>query len=422
MMRRFVAAFAAAVVILAGLTACDTTPQPDRTLDLPRVPWAGGPAYWSQFPDAVEAGWTDPGFFPVVGFWMFWADQGDLAYYKDAGVNAFIYGDGSQSHCDLEAVGGVSWIGDPLRDAAACSEGNWPGTFNEDEVDGRYSEAEGKAYLARLRDQNRTAHPDKAIFNNFTGMVVEQWYADSFGEGYVNDYQDASSTDIYFVTDTDYRCVGANWWPFIMPAPSSQARCRDAQSYGKAIDGLRERDKADGKLQPLSTYVENGSIRDSSAPISAAKVKAATISTLIHGAAFLSWFNNSWRSPCASSNVLRDVKNGNACPALVANVAAMREVNGQVRTLAPWLNRQAYQWTFGPGLESRLSVVGNLALWLTMTDGSTGTKTFTLPPELAGVEQVRTEDGRTIPVVDGRYTDTFETNTEYHAYFAGMPG
>ena len=69
----------------------------------------------------------------------------------------------------------------------------WAGTFLDDEVDGRFTEADGKARLASLRDQRRAATPDKPIFNNFTGMVVQQWYADSFGEGYVNDYQDATS-------------------------------------------------------------------------------------------------------------------------------------------------------------------------------------------------------------------------------------
>ena len=84
------------------------------------------------------------------------------------------------------------------------------------------------------------------------------------------------------------------------------SHCRDPQSYGKVIDGLRTRDATDGKLQPLSAYVEDGSTRAPAPAITPETMKAAAVSTLIHGAGFLSWFNNSWAPGCESGNVLRD--------------------------------------------------------------------------------------------------------------------
>jgi Domain of unknown function (DUF4082) len=403
-------------------TTSTTLPtNPGKVLDLPKIPWAGGPAYWAKFPDAKAAGWDRDTFFPVGAFWAFWpagngADaHAAVAWDKAHGINFYTEGNSDQDACVLRDVGGMSWIGGPnsISNLGTCGGSVWPGTFLEDEVDGRYSESAGKALLAGLRDQLRAATPGKAIFNNYTGMVLQTWYADTLGEGYVNDYQDATSLDIYYATDTDYACVGPDWWPFsVMPAPAGGvARCRDAQSYGKAIDGLRVRDAADGKSQPLAAFVENGAVRESAPMIPAAKMKAAVMSTLIHGAGYVIYFNTSWGS-CPSNNMIREAQNGKACAQ--PNVAAMGEVNKQIQSWAPILNTQSYQWTFGTGLDTMLKVKDGYAYILAMTEGGTGARTFTLPAGLTG--NVTDETGRTLTVSGGKFTDTFEANTEYHLY------
>jgi len=61
-----------------------------------------------------------------------------------------------------------------------------------------------------------------------------------------------------------------------------------------------------------------------------------------------------------------------------------------------------------------LKVYNGQAYVFAMTDGGTGARTFTLPAGLTG--NVTDEAGRTIPVSGGRFTDTFEANTEYHVY------
>jgi hypothetical protein len=196
-----------------------------------------------------------------------------------------------------------------------------------------------------------------------------------------------------------------------MAAPADLSHCRDPQSYGKAIDGLRARDAADGRLQPLAAFVENGATRDTSAIIQAAKMKASVVSTLIHGAGYVFWFNNSWGA-CLSGNMIRDAQSGSACAK--ANVAAMGEVGKQIHAWAPILNTQSYQWTFGAGVETMLKVKDGSAYILAMTDGGTGSRTFTLPAGTTG--NVTDETGRTLAVSGGRFTDTFEANTEYHLY------
>ena len=61
-----------------------------------------------------------------------------------------------------------------------------------------------------------------------------------------------------------------------------------------------------------------------------------------------------------------------------------------------------------------LKVKDGYAYIFAMTDGGTGARTFTLPAGLTG--NVTDEAGRTLTVSGGRFTDTFEANTEYHLY------
>jgi hypothetical protein len=50
-----------------------------------------------------------------------------------------------------------------------------------------------------------------------------------------------------------------------------------------------------------------------------------------------------------------------------------------------------------------------------MTDGSTGSRTFTLPAGLTGNVEVVGE-GRTIAVADGSFTDSFASEFTHHIY------
>jgi hypothetical protein len=452
MLRKLLAALACVVVMFGVLAACDPPPPEsptatcdgsspaDATLNLPTESWYGGSAYFCKFPDAVKAGWAKKSHFPVGVWWAYWPDgSGDDAvqgvqWYKDHGINFFSAGNGSQSFCALQKVGGMSWVDGPLQDAAACSDGVWPGTFQDDEVDGRYSESAGKATLARGRDQLRAQYPGKFISNNFTSGVIQYFPADSYGEGYVNGdaggaYQDIVSMDDYTASSPN-RCNAGNpnYFPFITspqyPAPSL-AHCRDPQSYGKEVEAMKIRDAADGKLMPVTATVDDACGADPCAVLpTPAQVEAGGISTVIHGAGYLYWFNNSF-AQCVSGNVLRDAqmwvegKGGSACTVPYAD--AVKRAGEFVKLAAPWLNSQPYKWNFGPGLETRLSVHGNLAGILAMTDGSTGARTFTLPPDLAAATSVGVVGGDPIPVVDGKFTYTFTANTDYRAFVVQVP-
>ena len=74
---------ATATAPAAGGGGNSTTPGA-TTLNLPRIPWEGGSAYWAQFPKANAAGWDDPSFFPIS---IFLGQMQSADYYKSLGIN-----------------------------------------------------------------------------------------------------------------------------------------------------------------------------------------------------------------------------------------------------------------------------------------------------------------------------------------------
>jgi hypothetical protein len=72
----------------SSITPSSITPT-TSILDLPRIPWEGGPGYYKQFPRADASGWDDPTFFPISVF-LGSPDTSVVASYKDAGVNTYL--------------------------------------------------------------------------------------------------------------------------------------------------------------------------------------------------------------------------------------------------------------------------------------------------------------------------------------------
>ncbi len=50
-----------------------------------------------------------------------------------------------------------------------------------------------------------------------------------------------------------------------------------------------------------------------------------------------------------------------------------------------------------------------------MTDGTTGSRTFTVPGGLEGMVEVLNE-ARTLPIDGGKFTDAFPAATTFHIY------
>jgi hypothetical protein len=127
---------------------------------------------------------------------------------------------------------------------------------------------------------------------------------------------------------------------------------------------------------------------------------------IIHGAAGISYFQHNNNGTCGTYSILQ------CGAALTQKITA---IDAQVQSLAPVINTQSYKWNFGPGLDTSLKVSGGSAYIFAMTDGSTGSKTFTLPKGVNGPVQVVGEN-RTITPSSGTFTDSFAAEYTHHIY------
>lgn len=394
-----------------------TTPPPtsgggSSSLNLPRIAWEGGSDYWSKFAKPKAAGWTDPGFFPIVAWWDTITTDSQVQYDKSLGINSYMENwDGTPY--SLFEKNNVFWIGGKLNNTFTDSSTNWVGDFLGDEVDGRYSTSQGQALLQQEKD--KYGDDGRFKYANFTKMTIADM-ATADAQKYINSYTDAVSLDQYWYTVPD-----CSWTPYRDPyiTPILQSNCRTASSYGKNINSLQKLDAADGKLQPVWGFVENlngGSADVPSVTIKPDQVKGAVMNSIINEARGIVYFNQSLNGSCQTGNAIRDSQNPNFCGA--AQIAAMKAVNSQVKSLASVINTQSYSYSFGTGLDTMLKVKDGYAYIFSMVDGasSPGSRTFTLPAGVNGTSVQVVDENRTLTATGGKFTDTFASESSYHIY------
>lgn len=394
-------------------TASASPSVPGATiLELDRIPWEGGPQYWTQFANAAE--WTDPDFFPI-GIWHGGiASADEVAWDKMHGINTYVEVWEGTSFSLIED-NDVYWVGQGLNDTFDPASLNWPGIFLSDEPDGRFSPDAGLAHLGALSDE--ATGTGKFRIANFTQLVIGSDLDLDVQESYVNEFTDIVSIDMYW-----YSIPFCDWRPYrgdLYAVPVPEDVCRTASSYGRALDALTVRDHADGRLQPRWQFIENLnglSGHEHLEYISPGRLKGAAMSSIINEARGLLWFNQSFTGPCQSSNVVRDahIEGDDWCGA--DQVAAMGEVNNLVHTLAPVINTQSYAWDFGSGLDTMLKVHDDHAYVFAMTDGTTGARTFTLPDGIDATSVEIIGVAAALPVDDGAFTDVFENEYDYRVY------
>ena len=389
-------------------------------VNLPRIPWEGGPAYWAQFPNAQRGGWTDPSFFPFVVWYNGVSNDAEVAWDKDHGINTYIGMDPSTDF-SLFTRNGVYWIGGGLT-GADPSSGNWVGNFLDDEVDGRFSAPEGRAWLKSLVDK----YQGNGRFNyaNFTQSILTSDMASTDAGVYVNDFTGAVSVDMYWMTvpfcdSSPYRDA------YLVPVPKGY--CRTAGSYGKTVSMLRQRDALDGTRQPIWNFIENLNGGPGEGPfvrdIASAEIKGSVMSSIINEARGIVYFNQSLSGPCQGSAVLRlaQVEGSSYCGK--GQAAALGEINNFVKSLAPVINTQSYQWNFGPGLTTMLKAKdGSAYVFAMLDDSQPGFRTFALPPGVGEGPVSVVGEGRTLTSSGGTFTDTFPDSSSYHVYKVAVGG
>jgi hypothetical protein len=387
---------------------------------LPLIPWEGGPAYWSQFPITKAAGWTNPNFFPF-GIWFNGISSNAQAQFgKSYGINTY-FGMDPAADYNLFANNGI-YILEPLNNTPAGATAQ-PGDFLGDELDGKAS-----SLSQALSDvQNAVAasgNDGRFNYFNFTQIVVGNYGSNNnnLSGQIVDAYPGPASVDNYWYTMPN--CTGTPSFNFSM-IPIDAAHCRTASSYGVTTKALRARNVAGGgPLKPIWNFVENLSGAPDAnsfyAYIAPGQLEGATMSSVINEARGIFYFNQSFAGSCTGGSILSEVEYG-TLPCAAPQMSAMRHVDSVINSLAPVINTQSYQYTFGSNLNTMLKWYAGSAYIFAMISGDAssepGARTFTLPSGLAGASSVTVlNENRTMPVGNGTFTDNFAAEYTYHIY------
>ncbi|MET4002977.1 hypothetical protein ABIB48_001695 [Arthrobacter sp. UYCu511] len=400
-------------------TAPPANPPVAGDLNLPRIPWEGGASYWKQFKHANDAGWSDPSFFPITVWYNGISSNAEAQYDKKAGFNTYIGMDANTPY-SLFKDNDVYWIGGKLNNTFTDDSTNWVGNFLDDEVDGRFTPEAGRKWMQSMKDEY--AGNGRFNYSNFTQMVISNDMKASDSQAYVNNYTDAVSLDMYW-----YTVPFCSWTPYRQNyiTPVYQENCRTASSYGKTMKSLRQQDAADGKLQAPWQFIEllnggpgGGPFTDNITP---GQLQGAVMSSIINEARGLVYFNQSLSGPCQGGSLLRQSQvSNNFCGKPQVDAAA--KVNNQIHKLAPVLNTQSYEYSFGAGLDTMLKTSNGSAYIFAMIDGSSkpGSRVFQLPKDIKASSVEVVDENRTISVgADGKFTDNFANEYSYHIYKIG---
>jgi hypothetical protein len=263
-------------------------------------------------------------------------------------------------------------------------------------------EAASLAQQQRYAAAARAKNDGRFLQANFGNGVLGTYWATTTMDDHVS-LVDVSSVDKYAYTSPHVQGLLAEnkYWPSGKNPASSGA-------YGWLQDRM-ETFSSPAASKPNWVFVETAMpyLTDAGArTISAGQIEGAVWNSIIHGASGIAYFQHNNNGTCGTYSLMK-------CAAARAAVA---KVNAQVKSLAPVLNTQPYVWSFGAGLETSLKVYLGYAYVIAMTDGGTGSRTFTLPAGVRGATVEVVGEGRTLRVSGGTFTDSFASEFTHHVY------
>ena len=516
--RRSVSVIACTVVLgVAAVTSGCQAVQFEAaaaSLNLPRIPWEGGPAYYKQFVKADAAGWDEPTFFPISVF-LGSADPSHVDQLRDAGVNTYL---AVQHAPHIHPISNITSRGlfaianlDPenrTSDWTSVEVGDDRGVvgwFATDECEMGYSgctkhkltatecdnaydkknaaltklyvdRAECKSiaskitavcspldpakyqnldeclefvYQKHLADQLRTKADGRFVAANFGSGIARTFWSPTAMDSHYQ-YLDFTAVDKYAYTSKGAAGVftggGYNSGSFDWPEDAIVNR---AATYGFMADQFK-RLQDPNNYRPIGVMVETGQpliARDDcwtpACNIKPEQIEGAVWSAIIHEARHISYFSFNNGPTCG------EIVN---CPVVHDKV---KVINGKIRSLAPVLNGQSYynetyanngttfyRYSFHNGTDTMLKTHNGSAyifagLGMDVTGQNTancwvidgkracknrgtshppGSKTFTLPAGVGGTTVEVVGENRTIPVINGSFTDNFAAEYIHHVY------
>jgi hypothetical protein len=391
-------------------------------LNLPRIAWEGGPAYWDQFSVTKAAGWNNPSFFPIVIWYDSVSSGAEVRADESYGINTYT-GENASTNYYFYADNKAFTL-DSLDNAPADGTAQ-PGLFIADEPDGRTTSANDLNTIKKLVASSPYNGRFKEI--NFSNTVISgsaPAVNEANFDAMVNSYAGPVSVDKYYYTQPS--CFDIRY----MILPIDPDHCRTSSSYGATVRAVRARLAADGRLKPVWNFIENLSGAPDPdhfyAYIRPGQLGGAVMDSIINEARGIIYFNQSFAGACQGGNVIRQVQIG-ALPCASPQMNAMKEVDQRIKVLAPVINTQSYEYSFGTNLDTMLKAYRGSAYIFAMISGAAssepGNRTFALPPRLAHATSVQVlNENRIIPVVNGKFTDNFAHEYTYHIYKVAISG
>jgi hypothetical protein len=217
---------------------------------------------------------------------------------------------------------------------------------------------------------------------------------------------DAASADKYTYTSPDVDRIvpdSPNW-------PDGAAVAR-AASYGWQVDQMRSFQNPKHR-RPIWTFVETAMpfLEEAGArTITPKQLEGAVWSAIIHEARGIAFFQHNNNGRCGVYSLVE-------CGAALKH--KVRAVTGRVTALAPVLNSQSYRYHFRNGTDTMLKTHNGRAFVFADIGlkNAPGKKTFRLPAGITGDTVKVLGEGRTIRVVNHRFTDTFAAEYTHHIY------
>jgi hypothetical protein len=375
----------------------------------------GGTGYYGQFSRPLP---TSPGYFPIAGWLRKAESQSHFDRYAEFGMNTLVGVEAPEVTDEplIRQAGMRAFIQADERTRFDDLGSETAGWLLADEID----MTEGPSACNGSVNNIIAGLPQdgRALYNNY-GKGVLLWETNAQASCFVNK-QDVTSTDLYWHTDPNQTTmVAPPFLPEFDPDPDEEwisgSTVKRSANYGYQVDRVRQLDAMDGERQPIWNFVELGwpwSEPASNADrIQPAEVRAAVWHSIIAGARGIIYFDHNFNGPCGGSTILGQC---------YADTRAMAQsVNAQIRRLAPVLNApfdDSYA-TASPSVRIMSKHLGGVHyVFAASRQNAASTPRFTVR---TGTVARVVGERRSIPITNGRFTDTFANGNAVHIYRIG---
>jgi hypothetical protein len=271
------------------------------------------------------------------------------------------------------------------------------------------------------------------------GKGVLFWESDAEAQVFMR-FSDILSADSYWFTDTDLQVPSQGGCALL---PNDQTACisgpglsvdqsRLAANYEFNVTRLRFLQALNGASKPVVVPVETGCPMSNGLCVTTAQFTAAAWHVLIAGGRGIIWFQHNFSGPCVDFRTFEDgsdpsnamygcqITPGETLGDLVRGVTAFNTAVASLNSvlLSPFANG----YVTATGKVSVMAKYANNSFYIFAGSGTPGMPppanqivSFTLAGSPNGTATVINE-GRTISVVSGRFSDTFADSNAVHVY------